>query len=290
MPISITSFFDFFASRIVVDVPSDQRIGRHRAAAVDGNDLADLAQRVLGDALGLDVAAGLLVELDELGVGVMRRGAAFRRRLDRDGPDAAVLGHAGLNDRPPPHVLAARRQRVRLRLDNHVGRSELLLQRPHIGIGERHRRRHVGRVALRRAAIHPAHDGLDFLLAQPQVVLELLDADVAVVAVRRHLARQHLLLDRTRPGPRFLVGHQRHRPDRVGLMALLAVLLEDRRNVFGKRDRGRGGGLLSRRLGRKEDRTAENEKRCPKEMGALLRHLAPLGAILRPRPQIVKEG
>ena len=53
-------------------------------------------------------------------------------------------------------------------------------------------------------------------------------------------------------------------------MALLTILLKDRRNVFGKRDRGRGGGLLSGGLGREEDRTAENEKRCPKETG---RHL-----------------
>ena len=259
--------FDLFAGRIVVDVPPHERVGRQRAAAVNGNDLADLAQRVLGDALGLDVTAGLLVELDELGVGVMRRGASLRGRLDRDGLDAAVLGHAGLHDRPPPHVLPARGQRVRLGLDDHIGRTELFLEAPLVGIGERLRRRHVGRVALRRAAIDPANDGLDFLLAQAQVVLQLLDADVAIVAIGRHLARHHLLLDRTRPRARLLIGHQRHRSDRIGLMALLTVLLEDRRNVFGKRDRGRGGGLLSGGLGREEDRAAENEKRCPKETG-----------------------
>jgi hypothetical protein len=48
--------------------------------------------------------------------------------------------------------------------------------------------------------------------------------------------------------------------------------------------------LLSGGLRREEDRTAENEKRCPKETGAPLRHLAPLDAILRPRQRIVKEG
>src|SRR5687768_13923125 len=65
-------------------------------------------------------------------------------------------------------------------------------------------------------------------------------------------------------------------------MALLTASLEDRRNVFGKRDRGRGRGLLCGRLRREEERAAENEKRCPKEMGTLLRHLAPLMQILRP--------
>src|SRR5687768_7451482 len=65
-------------------------------------------------------------------------------------------------------------------------------------------------------------------------------------------------------------------------MALLTASLEDRRNVFGKRNRGRGRGLLCGRLGREEERAAENEKRCPKEMGTLLRHLAPLTRILRP--------
>src|SRR4029450_2180262 len=49
---------------------------------------------------------------------------------------------------------------------------------------------------------------------------------------RRHLARGALLLDRSSPRPRILIGQQRHPPDRTRPMALLTIALQDRRDIF----------------------------------------------------------
>src|SRR6185295_8738299 len=56
------------------------------------------------------------------------------------------------------------------------------------------------------------------------------------------LALHHAVLDRSCPWPRFLVRPQRHRRDRPGLVAVLAFLLENRRDVLGERDRPGGFG------------------------------------------------
>src|SRR5260370_12836844 len=53
---------------------------------------------------------------------------------------------------------------------------------------------------------------------------------------RRHLPRHHTLLNGTRPGPRFLESNERHRCDRVRLMALLALRLKDWCDVLRERD------------------------------------------------------
>ena len=74
---------------------------------------------------------------------------------------------------------------MRLGLDDHIGRTELFLEPHSLALGNVF----AGGMSagcLRRAAIDPANDGLDFFLAQPQVVLQLLDADVAIVAIGRH--------------------------------------------------------------------------------------------------------
>ena len=56
---------------------------------------------------------------------------------------------------------------------------------------------------------------------------------------RRHLPVGDAGLDRARPRPRLLVGHERHRRDRIGPVARFALLLEDRRDVLGERRRRR---------------------------------------------------
>ena len=244
-----------------MDVPADHRVGRQRAAAVGRHDLAGLARGVLGDAFERDVAAGLLVGHHQVAVGVMRRGAALARRLHRHRLDAAILEPAGnRHDRPPPAILALGRQVVGLGRHDHVGRAEAILVGPLAGVGELPRRRHVGQVAARRAAVDPRGDGGDVGFAQPQVVLQLLDAD-AVVAIGRHLAGHHLGLDRPGPRPHFLVGLQRHRADVAGTVAALAVLLQQRRDVLGEGHRRRGGRGRLREEGRDRGRQEQCDER-----------------------------
>ena len=68
-----------------------------------------------------------------------------------------------------------------------------------------------------------------------QIWLELVHADAWIDVPRRHLARDDALLHRPCPGTGILVCDQRHRRDRIRLMALLAFRLENRRDVLGVR-------------------------------------------------------
>jgi hypothetical protein len=92
--------------------------------------------------------------------------------------------------------------------------------------------RHVRGVAGGRALIDPARDDADLRIGERRIVFELVDADVPIDVPRRHLARRDLLFDRPCPGSCVLVGHQRHRRNRAGPVAVLTRLLEDRRDVF----------------------------------------------------------
>ena len=58
----------------------------------------------------------------------------------------------------------------------------------------------------------------------------------------RHLVIGDARADRARPRPRLCVGDERHRRDRIGPVARLALVLEDRRDVLreGRRRRRRG--------------------------------------------------
>ena len=215
-------------------VPSDHRLRGKRAAGIRRHDLTDLAERVLREPLAVHVLPGLRVQHHQLAVGVVRRGATVERRLDRNRLDAPILGQARWDDRPPPHVLTLGRDRVGLGGDDEIGRPQLLGELPLAGIGKRDRRRHVGGIAPRRSVVDPKSDRPHLRLAEPQVVLQLLDADVTVVPIRRHLAGEHPLLDGAGPGTHFLVGGQRHRSNRAGLVAVLTVLLQDGRHVLGK--------------------------------------------------------
>src|SRR6202035_2475725 len=86
------------------------------------------------------------------------------------------------------------------------------------------------------------------LVSERHVVLEFLYADAAVDVPRRHLTRRHTLLDGGRPGTHFLIGDERHRRDRVRLMALLTVLLQNRGDVLGKGNPPLRRGHVGRRL------------------------------------------
>ena len=188
----------------------------------------------------------------EVGDRVMNDPAALESRwtnLHHARP--ARLGERDVRHRPIPDVLMARRHRVFRRSDDEIRRTVSVSDTLPLVVGhERPGRRHVLRIALRRAGVHPADDRVDLLVGERDVVLEFLHAHAAVDVPRRHLARFDAVLDRPRPGPRLFVGDERHRRDRVRLMARLTLRLENRRDVFRERDRCsrvRVGGANSRR-------------------------------------------
>ncbi len=110
--------------------------------------------------------------------------------------------------------------------------------RPRVPIVELPRRRHVLRIALRRAVVRPLGDLGELGLAQRRVVLVLLDADVLFDVPGRHDAGvgadAGALLDRARPRPDLVVRDQRHRRHTVRVVAVLAAALENRRDVAGE--------------------------------------------------------
>src|SRR6266705_1877251 len=71
-------------------------------------------------------------------------------------------------------------------------------------------------------------------LAERHVILEFLDSHGGANVPWRHLTGNHTLADRLRPGACLFVSRQRHRRHRPGVMALLALLLQNRCHVFGK--------------------------------------------------------
>ena len=112
--------------------------------------------------------------------------------------------------------------------------AEFPLSLPFSRIRPFHGGRQVSPVTQGRSAINPASDRLDLIVAQGDVVLELLDADRLVQIPRRHLARLGPSFHGRCPRPDFLVGGQRHRRHAVRLMARLALLLKNRRDIFGE--------------------------------------------------------
>ena len=90
---------------------------------------------------------------------------------------------------------------------------------------------------------------------------------VAIDLPRRHLPIGDARLDRARPRPRFGEGHQRHRRDRIGPVAGLALLLEDRRDVLGERRRlRRVGGRGRRRRAAAQRSTPCTDLDCPSSL------------------------
>ena len=149
-----------------------------------------------------------------------------------DGRDVAVPGEAGLRlaHRPPP--VGGRRRHLDLRGPDHeVGLADLPARR----VDDAGDGRPVDGLAARGAVVDPRRDARDLLGAQRDVALVVLDADVLLdVPGRHHVGLADppgAVLDGPRPGPHVLVGQQRHRRHRLGLVAVLAAPLEDGRDV-----------------------------------------------------------
>src|SRR5215469_9897985 len=160
------------------------------------------------------------------------RGGAHLNRAD-----PTRLGDGNLRHRAPPNVLMMRSHGVRRSFDNDVGLTEffgglpLVARRPLFGW------RHVLGIAGRSACINPPDNGRDLLLAERHVVLEFLYTNIGIDMPWRHLSSDHALPDRLSPRTRFLIRQKRHRSHRTGAMTILALLLQYRRDVFGKSHR-----------------------------------------------------
>src|SRR5208283_4245537 len=84
---------------------------------------------------------------------------------------------------------------------------------------------------------------------------------VAVLGIgepRRHFLRDHGGLHGLGPRARVRISQERHRRDFAGTMALLAVLLQDGKNVLIKRDRGVRSGESSRSHQATKDRNLDD--------------------------------
>ncbi len=218
------------ADREVVHVVAQPRALLQQPAGVVAEDVAVLADRVLVQLHAGFGRAFRRVRLDRVDDDVMDD--LRIARLDLHRLDPAIFGELDVGELIDPPVGAGRvhREVVRRRHLQIGLADEPVAFRP-----ERQRRRHVGRVALRRAGVDPAHDGRDLVVAQRAIVLVVADADGLVEMPRRHVAVRHALPDRARPRPHFVVGDERHRRRRARVMAGLAAFLEDRRDVFGER-------------------------------------------------------
>ena len=84
-----------------------------------------------------------------------------------------------------------------------------------------------------RALIDPGDDRVDGFLGETPVRLEVLDADVRVIGVRRHLPLGHSLSDAARPRLDFLVSREPHGGDTTFPVADDAVLVDDGGDVAG---------------------------------------------------------
>ena len=239
------------SDREVVHVVAQAGALLEQAAGVLAEDVAVLADRVL---VQLDAGLGRAfgrVRLDRVDDDVMDDLRVARLDLHR--LDPAILGERHLRELIDPpvrplvvHHEIVRRRHLQIRLADEPLRLRL----------EGPRRRHVGRVALRRARVHPADDGGDLVVVQRAVVLVVADADGLVQVPRRHVAVRDALLNRARPRPGLFVGDERHRRRRALVMARLALRLEDRRDIAGERERRRHRGVRTADCGRAAGRVA----------------------------------
>ena len=153
------------------------------------------------------------------------RGTRFR------GLYPCVFGESGRNDDVLIFDHAGRRHLKWLRqLKDDVGLGHSPAFDPSLW------RRHVFRVAFRRARIRPGHDGRNFLHGKGAVVGEVSDGGVRVPG--RHDFLRHHALHTAGPGPGLFIGEQRERSGLARAMATLAVLLQNRSNIMRKSRRG----------------------------------------------------
>ena len=195
-------------------------------------------------------------EVDGVGARVMDDPVVARPQLEDLGEPVLVPRHLGVE--VDVVLFALGRHRVLDgQLEHVVGLAPLVGPfRREVGL-----RGEVGVVPPGRAGVDPRREGVDVALIEVPLVPEL-HAVARVCRPRRHLARDHDVLDGPGPGTDFGVLDQGHRRDVVRPVAGHAVLVEDRRHVAGER-RGRSGPRprLARRR-RPADDHARERRRC----------------------------
>ncbi len=187
-----------------MNVEAHLRAGLHQLAGAFGKNVAVLADGVLVEKhLGLLLPHVVLANelfvvgdvLDEIRQQMMHDRASAGPRLRLHCLDVPIFRKPAVGDVIDPHVGTARRHDMRLRnLDDEIRLADV----PHVVVLKLARRRHVGHVAFLRALVDPCRNRRDLLLGQRRVVLEFLNADVALDMPRRHEARRGLRFDRPR--------------------------------------------------------------------------------------------
>src|SRR5947209_3147798 len=130
------------------------------------------------------------------------KGPETFRRLNLDGLDITILGKAGIHDYVFPGIGGLCRNReVLWHLHDKVRRADAAFG----VVIEFTTPRHVGRIALRSARIHPLRDRCDLLICERYAVLELADADVRVEVPWRHVTMNDIFLDHFRLRPGLLI-------------------------------------------------------------------------------------
>ena len=171
---------------------------------------------------------------------MVRNASALQRRPGLGGAHPSRFCQPwDVDNRLEADVRGLRRHRPGGCFDDQIRRPKTRLQKERVVVRPLPRRRHILRASHRSPGIDPAHDEVDLFVGQRRVVDEFLDADRLVEGPGRHLAPGDACLDRSNPGPRILVGLQRHRPDASGPMAGFTLRLENRRDVFRKCDGAR---------------------------------------------------
>ena len=97
-------------------------------------------------------------------------------------------------------------------------------------LGPLRRSGRVLRIARRSAARDPRQQRRNLLRAKRRIIGEMPESRIG--KPRRHHSALDRLGDGGRPGPRLLVGHQRHRRDFARPVTALAMLLKQGKNVL----------------------------------------------------------
>ena len=207
---------------MVVQFKNNLGTGQHQLSAIRPHDLALLSDRPFHEQSTKNRAAGIIrgrskfrfrwILLLQPCKRMVRYFAALHGSgVDLDGPYPARLSEPCRDYGLIPRIKRDGRHRPVRRFDDQIRRAaKHVCEIPLRFIRPLLRRRHIFRIAFRRAGIDPFHDGLDLCVGQGPVILEFLNADGLVDVPGRHLPCDHALANGLSPWACFFIRHQRH--------------------------------------------------------------------------------